>query len=93
MEFTDRTLICIRCREQFVFSAGEQLFFKEKRFEHEPKCCKKCKAKSAHMRVRAESSVICGACGGFTIVPFLPRQGRPVLCRQCLDRQRHIVST
>jgi CxxC-x17-CxxC domain-containing protein len=36
-------------------------------------------------RPRVETSVICGQCGSLTIVPFLPIQGRPVLCRSCFD--------
>jgi CxxC-x17-CxxC domain-containing protein len=32
--------------------------------------------------------VTCAACGASTIVPFLPRQERPVLCRVCFHKQR-----
>src|SRR5215469_8529149 len=85
MEFGDRTLTCVDCGEQFVFSAGEQIFYKQKQFQHEPKHCKKCKAKRTNMRARAETSVICAVCGAPTIVPFSPRQKRPVLCRPCFD--------
>jgi CxxC-x17-CxxC domain-containing protein len=87
MEFTDEALICADCGEQFVFSAGEQIFFKEKQFEHEPKRCKKCKAKRVNIRPRVETAVICAECGTSTIVPFVPREDRPVLCRVCLYRK------
>jgi CxxC-x17-CxxC domain-containing protein len=86
MEFIDKTLICVDCGEPFVFSAGEQIFFKEKQFEHEPKRCKKCKAKRVNTRARVETAVTCAECGTATIVPFVPREGRPVLCRPCLYR-------
>jgi hypothetical protein len=49
MEFTDRFLKCVACKEEFVFSAGEQLFFREKQFRHEPRHCKKCKAKHTNV--------------------------------------------
>ena len=30
MDFVDRNLICMDCEAEFVFTAGEQLFFHEK---------------------------------------------------------------
>jgi CxxC-x17-CxxC domain-containing protein len=88
MEFSDRILKCVDCGEEFVFSAGEQLFFRERQFQHEPRHCKKCKAKQTTVRGRVETSVTCSECGASTIVPFLPHLGRPVLCRSCFQRRR-----
>ena len=88
MEFTDRTLTCVDCGKPFIFSAGEQHFFSDKQFQHDPKRCKSCKAKARNERVRAETTVICSGCGTHTIVPFVPRENRPVLCRVCLDPKR-----
>src|SRR2546428_10952878 len=45
MEFQDKILKCIDCGADFVFTAGEQLFFHDKAFRNEPKRCKACKAK------------------------------------------------
>ena len=45
MEFQDRILKCIDCSADFVFTAGEQLFFHDKQFRNEPKRCKSCKSK------------------------------------------------
>ena len=45
MEFTDRILICEDCGAEFVFTAGEQVFFNDKQFKNDPKRCKQCKAK------------------------------------------------
>ncbi len=47
MEFQDKVLKCIDCGSDFVFTAGEQLFFHDKQFTNEPKRCKACKAKRA----------------------------------------------
>ena len=47
MDFVDRTLKCIDCGAEFIFTAGEQLFFHEKQFKNDPKHCKQCKAKRA----------------------------------------------
>ena len=90
MTFTDRILKCVDCGSDFVFTAGEQLFFHEKQFKNDPKRCKQCKAKrgSSNTRVRAETRTNCSECGEPTTVPFKPTQGRPVLCRSCF--QKHL---
>ena len=36
-EFVDETLVCKECGKEFVFTAGEQRFFKEKGFMRKPK--------------------------------------------------------
>ena len=45
MQFVDRFLKCSDCNVDFVFTAGEQLFFNDKQFKNDPKRCKLCKAK------------------------------------------------
>ena len=88
MEFVDRALICVDCGREFVFTAGEQLFFQDKQFQHDPKRCKTCKAqRTGTLRVRAETTTTCAECGQKTTVPFKPTQGRPVLCRSCFQKQ------
>jgi Probable zinc-ribbon domain len=47
MEYHDRVLKCSECSAEFVFTAGEQMFFADKGFKNEPKRCKACKAKRA----------------------------------------------
>lgn len=100
MEFTDRLLTCIDCSGEFIFTAGEQLFFFDKQFKNDPKRCKPCKSKrpgvgertgagpSAAGLSRTETRTDCSACGVQTTVPFKPTQGRPVLCRQCFQAKR-----
>lgn len=41
----DKTLVCQDCGAEFVFTVGEQEFYKEKGFDNEPKRCKECRAK------------------------------------------------
>ena len=36
-EFADETLVCVECGKEFVFSAGEQAFYKEKGYTNKPK--------------------------------------------------------
>ncbi|MGH9678774.1 MAG: zinc-ribbon domain-containing protein, partial [Candidatus Acidiferrales bacterium] len=45
MEYHDKVLKCSECNQEFVFTAGEQMFFADKGFRNEPKRCKDCKAK------------------------------------------------
>jgi CxxC-x17-CxxC domain-containing protein len=93
MEFSDRVLKCMDCGAEFVFTAGEQLFFHDKQFKNDPKHCKQCKAKRVRggSRVRPETRTTCSQCGEPTTVPFKPTQGRPVLCRVCFKQQKAIV--
>ena len=101
MEFTDRILTCVDCGGEFIFTAGEQLFFADKQFKNDPKRCKPCKSRRAHGSPapapgtgpaaagisRTETRTECSECGVTTTVPFKPTQGRPVLCRQCFKNK------
>jgi CxxC-x17-CxxC domain-containing protein len=104
MEFVDRLLTCTDCGGEFIFTAGEQLFFFDKQFKNDPKRCKPCKSKRSSVALRpgsgpaaaglsrTETRTECSECGIQTTVPFKPTQGRPVLCRQCFQtRQRAAV--
>jgi len=47
----DKTLICKDCHQEFVFTEGEQAFYKEKGFENEPQRCPECRrARKAQRR-------------------------------------------
>lgn len=102
MEFQDRSLKCVDCGSDFVFTAGEQLFFYDKQFKNEPKRCKTCKAKrmaaiqgpnAKPVQPRVETRTECSACGKETTVPFKPTQGRPVLCRECFTSKKAAGAT
>jgi len=100
MQFQDRTLKCIDCGSDFVFTAGEQLFFHDKQFRNEPKRCKACKTKRPAVvgapqrpgHTRVETHAVCSQCGKETTVPFRPTQGRPILCRECFRDKRQAAS-
>ncbi|MFB0918545.1 MAG: zinc-ribbon domain-containing protein [Clostridiaceae bacterium] len=40
---TDKTIVCKDCSSEFVFTVGEQEFYKEKGFENEPVRCPECR--------------------------------------------------
>jgi CxxC-x17-CxxC domain-containing protein len=103
MEFQDKVLKCIDCSTDFIFSVGEQIFFRDKQFRNEPKRCKTCKIKAKRVTVigdlprgrgpfKIETPATCSQCGKDTTVPFRPTQGRPVLCRDCFQGQRTAAS-
>lgn len=39
----DKTLVCKDCGKEFIFSEGEQQFYKEKGFENDPVRCAECR--------------------------------------------------
>jgi CxxC-x17-CxxC domain-containing protein len=43
MDFQDRPLECIDCKNEFTFTAGEQEFYERKGFREIPKRCKPCR--------------------------------------------------
>ena len=95
MEFRDKVLKCVDCGSEFIFTAGEQLFFHDKQFKNEPKRCKACKNKrgsgvgaSGNSHHKVETQAVCSQCGKETTVPFKPTQGRPVFCRECFQQRR-----
>ncbi len=91
--YVDKVLTCIQCGCEFVFTAGEQQFFADKEFKHDPKRCKQCRAihtvKSAKTSKQCqETQTTCAECGQETTVPFKPTQGGPVLCRACFKKSQ-----
>ena len=98
MDFVDRILVCADCGGEFIFTAGEQLFFFDKQFKNDPKRCKPCKGRrsgavaapgagpAAAGISRTETRTTCSECEVETTVPFKPTQGRPVLCRRCFQQ-------
>ena len=93
MEYRDKVLKCVECGAEFIFTAGEQMFFADKGFKHEPKRCKACKSKRTQGNhtgnfQRVETRTTCSQCGKETTVPLKPTQGRPVYCRECFQQRR-----
>lgn len=86
----DKTLTCKDCGKEFVFTASEQDFYKEKGFENEPQRCKECRIakKNAGRGERRMYPATCAACGQETEVPFEPRGDKPIYCRECFMKQK-----
>jgi CxxC-x17-CxxC domain-containing protein len=86
--FEDKTLICKECGNEFVFTAGEQQFYEEKGFGNLPLRCKACRdlRKGYNRPERTKFTTKCAACGGEAVIPFEPREDRPVYCSECFAR-------
>lgn len=94
----DKVLACVDCGDRFIFSHGEQEFFKSRGLEHEPKRCVGCRrARRAKRPITAESlenppgerkvfEITCSECGVKDTVPFEPDGSRAVYCRLCLPK-------
>ena len=88
--YTDKSLVCADCGQQFMFTASEQDFYAQRGFS-EPKRCGACRA--ARKAARPEGGydrgprqmypATCSKCGQETEVPFQPTNGKPVYCSDC----------
>jgi CxxC-x17-CxxC domain-containing protein len=90
--YFDETLTCVDCRRPFAFTASQQEFFASKGFTNKPSRCGDCRSArkageggrgSGGSGTRELFKVTCSQCGGVAEVPFQPRTGRPVYCRDC----------
>ncbi|HUD44181.1 MAG TPA: zinc-ribbon domain containing protein [Patescibacteria group bacterium] len=99
MAFQDKTLTCRDCGKDFTFTASEQQFYQDKGFTNAPTRCPDCRR--AHKAQRQQGGggynaggprqsfeITCSECGKKGTVPFQPKGDRPVLCRECFDKQR-----
>ncbi len=89
--FSDKTVVCKDCGQNFTFTAGEQEFYAEKGFTNEPQRCKSCRAARKNSRgseggTRQMYDAVCSNCGRPCKVPFEPRGDRPVYCSDCFRK-------
>ncbi len=94
-DFQEKAIMCNDCNKEFIWSVGEQVFFRDKGLQNPPKRCKPCKqaknerieavmtAQASGLKQKIEVAVHCAKCNEYTTVPFYPSQGRPVFCRTC----------
>jgi CxxC-x17-CxxC domain-containing protein len=101
--YADKTLRCRDCGAEFVWSAGEQEFYASKGLMNEPQRCPACRSVAKQNRAlgigtggagapsggqREMHAAVCAECGGQALVPFMPRNDRPVYCSSCFDKVR-----
>jgi len=100
MGFEDKSIQCSDCGATFTFGVEEQEFFASKGYTNEPKRCPACREARKSERYgnsgfgsgsgsrRQMFPAVCAQCGKETEVPFEPREGRPVYCRDCYNKTR-----
>lgn len=85
----DVEIPCVQCREIFIFSEKEQQMFYERNMAP-PQRCQKCRSKKSVVAGDASKKfeIVCDHCGKHDRVPFQPKTGRSVLCRECYQASR-----
>jgi CxxC-x17-CxxC domain-containing protein len=101
MSLENKEIQCFDCGATFVFTPEEQEFYQTKGYTNTPKRCPACRqarkerqdsngfrsigAGSMYRPQRQLFPATCARCGKSTEVPFEPRDGRPVYCRECYN--------
>ena len=85
----DVEIPCVQCREVFIFSEKDQETFYQRNMMA-PQRCPRCRSKKAVLREDAPKrfEIVCDNCGRHDQVPFQPKVGRAVLCRDCFEAGR-----
>jgi CxxC-x17-CxxC domain-containing protein len=90
--FSDKQLVCRDCQEVFIFSAGEQEFYKEKGLINQPTRCANCRVlirvKNSGRSLLSTAEVNCAQCNAPTRVPFHPNGHKPVFCTLCFKAKQ-----
>ena len=88
----DVEIPCVQCKETFVFSEKEQEQFYQRNMMT-PQRCTKCRSKKVAARAEAGTrfDMVCDNCGKHDTVPFQPKSGRAVLCKDCHEASRSRV--
>ncbi len=85
----DVELPCVQCKEIFIFTDKEQQQFYERNLA-QPQRCNRCRSKKAASGENAPSKfeIVCDNCGKHDQVPFQPKTGRTVLCKECFQASK-----
>jgi CxxC-x17-CxxC domain-containing protein len=82
------------CGQTFAFTEAEKAFFAQKGFV-QPKRCQDCRKKKKASSRRPGSGgpkqlydVTCCDCNCATQVPFKPKEGLPVYCKECFTKRK-----
>lgn len=50
----DKAIMCKDCNKEFIFTEGEQTFYREKGFENEPQRCPECRKARKQKRDKSQ---------------------------------------
>lgn len=89
MQLSDKTLVCKDCKTSFLWTAGEQAFYRERGLMNIPARCPECRGKRSTCQGTSTAvKVTCARCGQATTVPFTPKNGKPVYCSPCFRAEQ-----
>src|SRR5215813_9325823 len=77
----DKSITCVDCGEEFLFTAGEQAFYRERGLTNEPTRCKNCREKRKATRGSGGGSM--GGGGGGGGYGRSEKQMYPATCSNC----------
>ncbi len=82
-------IVCVQCKDNFVFTEKEQETFYQRNMTA-PQRCLKCRSKKAALGDNAPKrfEIVCDNCGRHDQVPFQPKVGRAVLCKDCFQASK-----
>lgn len=85
----DVEMPCVQCKENFVFSEKEQEIFYQRNMMTPQRCpgCRSKKGKKTESK-KGRFEIVCDHCGRHDSVPFEPKVGRSVLCKDCFQASR-----
>jgi CxxC-x17-CxxC domain-containing protein len=85
----DIEIPCVQCKEIFFFTEKDQELYYQRNMM-QPQRCPKCRSKKAAVAEDAPKrfEIICDHCGKHDSVPFQPKTGRTVLCKECHESSR-----
>lgn len=88
----DIEIPCVQCKEVFIFTEKEQEIFYQRNMPP-PQRCAKCRSKKAATGENAPQryEIVCDNCGKHDQVPFQPKVGRTILCRECHNANKSKV--
>jgi CxxC-x17-CxxC domain-containing protein len=105
VSISDKILTCRDCHNHFVWTVGEQNFFRAKGLQNIPARCDKCRDLRRRKEPRGtdtgtglrigggvRTQPVCADCGLETIVPFAPRNGKPVYCSACYVKYKDLTT-
>jgi CxxC-x17-CxxC domain-containing protein len=83
VSFSDRTLTCRDCGQQFVFTAGEQEFYQSRGLTNDPGRCPTCRAANKASRGGGGGGGYAYSTGGGGGYDRPRREMFPATCAQC----------
>ena len=88
----DLEMSCVQCKEVFLYTEKEQGIFYQRNMMP-PQRCPKCRSKkvAAGENAPTKFDIVCDHCGKHDHVPFQPKVGRSVLCRDCYQASKSRV--